>query len=220
MDPAAQAARATPLRRLSLAEFRHSFGLVDTSRALASYTNPTDTNVVLTLLCQARPRRVLEVGTALGHMTANLSEWTAGDAVIFTLGTVADAQPGTGPQASETPSRAAFGRCAGHFGKADKVLFITADSLTYGFARLGQLDFAFIDGAHDFAHVLADTRNVYQALRPGGCLVWHDVGSSVPWVEVDKALAHAGLPEPIWHVAGTGVAFLHKQTEQSPTPPR
>jgi glycosyltransferase involved in cell wall biosynthesis len=147
-------------------------------------------------------------------MTANLAEWSPDDAVVFTLGTVADLHPASGPQAPENPPRAEFGRFAGHFGKADKVYFITADSLGYDFGRLGELDFVFIDGAHDLEHVLADTRNAYRQLRPGGCLVWHHAGSSVPWVQVDQALARAGLPEPIYHIAGSGVAFLHKQASQ------
>ncbi len=201
------------LRLIPVEEFRRRFGLMDTTRALCAYTPPEDTHVVLTLLAHARPRRVLEVGTAFGHMTANLAEWSPEDALVYTLGTVADAQAPSGPQGVETTDRASFGRLAGHFGSAEKVLFVTADSLEYDFARLGELDFVFIDGAHDLAHVLSDTRNAYRALRPGGWLVWHDAGSAVPWVEVDAALIQAGLPEPIWRVAGTHVAFLHKSTE-------
>src|SRR5262249_4835861 len=46
------------------------FGSPDTSRALCGFTGPKDTHAVLALLSHCRPRRVLEVGTALGHMTA------------------------------------------------------------------------------------------------------------------------------------------------------
>jgi glycosyltransferase involved in cell wall biosynthesis/Flp pilus assembly protein TadD len=200
------------LRVISHEEFRRRFGGLDTARALCSWTNPADTNVVLTLLAQARPRRVLEVGTALGHMTANLAEW-APNAAVYSVGTVAEEQPGSGPQAPETPPRAAFGRLAGRFGGGGRIRLVAADSLDFDFTSLGELDFAFIDGAHDLPHVLSDTRNAYRALRPGGFLVWHDVGSTVPWVEVDAALARAGLPEVIEHVAGAGVAFLRKSPE-------
>jgi glycosyltransferase involved in cell wall biosynthesis/tetratricopeptide (TPR) repeat protein/predicted O-methyltransferase YrrM len=206
LPPGARAA----VRALPRADFHQRFGNPDTARAVHAFTPPQDTHVVLTLLAQARPRRILEVGTAAGHMTANLTEWSPPDAVIFSLGTVADLHPASGPQAPENPPRAAFGRYAGQFGRADKVFFVTADSLGYDFSRLGPLDFAFLDGARDLQHVLSDTRNAYRQLVPGGCLVWHDVGSTTPWVEVDAALAQAGLPEPIYHVEGTGVAFLHK----------
>src|SRR5207237_4678421 len=114
---------------------------------------------------------------------------------------------------------------ANQFGKAHKVYFITADSLTYEFQRLAPLDFAFIDGAHDLQHVLSDSLKVYQALRPGGYMAWHDFGSPTPWVEVRQALEQLPFTEAIYHVAGTEVAFLRKQmpvplvverTEQKP----
>ena len=98
-----------------------------------------------------------------------------------------------GEQQVEVPRPARAGRFAGHFGKAHKVFFITADSMTYDFGRLAPLDFAFIDGGHDFAHVLNDSRKAYDALAPGGWLVWHDFDSPVPWVKVREAVEAAGV---------------------------
>ena len=54
-------------------------------RGVCGYTRETDTRAVLTLVCHARPRRVLEVGTVLGHVTATLTRWTSDDARVFTL---------------------------------------------------------------------------------------------------------------------------------------
>ena len=102
-------------------------------------------------------------------------------------------------------------RFANEFVSAHESYFITADSMTYDFGRLAPLDFVFIDGAHDLVHVRSDTQKVYQALRPGGCMVWHDFDSTVRWVEVNKGIEQAGLPETVCHVVGTQVAFLFKQ---------
>src|SRR5262249_6251718 len=148
------------------------------------FTPREDTHVVLTLLAHTQARRILEIGTAEGHMTANLTEWSAEDATIFTLGITDDMTGASRPeQHYEAPPRQVLGRLCGHFGKGDKVFQVTADSLHYDFTRLAPLDFAFIDGAHDLEHVLSDTRKVHEALRPGGCMVWHDFGSATPWVE-------------------------------------
>src|SRR5260370_41453276 len=76
--------------------------------------------------------------------------------------------------------------------------------------RLAPRAFAFINGAHDLAHVLSDSLKVYQALRPGGYMVWHDFGSPTPWAQVRQALEQTAFAEPIYHVAGTEVAFLRK----------
>ena len=118
---------------------------------------------MLTLLCHARPRRVLEIGTALGHMTANLTRWTDEEARVFTIDLVRGmprAAPGAAEQQVEVPGHAEWGRFADHFGTAHKAFFITADSMTYDFGRIAPLDFAFIDGGHDLEHVLNDSRKV------------------------------------------------------------
>ena len=90
------------------------------------------------------------------------------------------------------------------------MFFITADTMTYDFGRLAPLDFVFIDGGHDFEHVLNDSRKAYDVLAPGGWLVWHDFDSPVPWVKVREAIEASGFAEPVVHVEGTEVAFLRK----------
>ena len=77
------------------------------------YTRENDTRVVLTLLVHARPRRVLEIGTGLGHMAANLTRWTPADARVFTIELVrgmARAAPGAVEQEVEMPGHADWGR--------------------------------------------------------------------------------------------------------------
>ncbi|CAN0268532.1 unnamed protein product, partial [Phaeothamnion confervicola] len=169
---------------------------------------PADTHAVVALLLHARPRRVLEIGTAAGHMTANLTAFTPPDATVFSLGIVAEDGPrsGTPHQTYEVPTRAQFARHLNHFGTAHKALLVTADSRAYDFARLAPLDFVFVDGGHDRATATADSRAAYQALRPGGLLVWHDVPSPTPWVEVEAAIAAIAFPETVTRVTGTQVA--------------
>ena len=191
---------------------RRSLRLSGRLPRLCGYTRAADTHAVLTLLAHAQPRRVLEVGTALGHMTANLTEWTPDDAHVFSLGIVRGmVARGAAEQDNEAPSRAELGRLADHFGKAHKAYFIIADSMTYDFGRLAPLDFVFIDGGHDLEHALNDTRRAYEAIKPGGWLVWHDFNSPVAWVKVREAIERLGLPDPVIHVGGTEVAFLRKQ---------
>jgi predicted O-methyltransferase YrrM len=71
---------------ISQVEFAERFGCPDVRGALCGYTRELDTRLVLTLLVQANPRRVLEIGTAFGHMTANLCRWSGEDARVFTIG--------------------------------------------------------------------------------------------------------------------------------------
>jgi tetratricopeptide (TPR) repeat protein len=223
--PAAIPTTAAPVPRtrvLSLppAEFAARFGTPDTSRALSGFTPTRDTHAVLALVAHLRPRRVLEIGTAAGHMTANLCTWTPPNALVFSLGVVREDRPASGAaeQGGEVPARADFARHANHFGTAHKALFITADSRTYDFARLAPLDFVFIDGGHDLETVRSDSRGACAALRPGGCLVWHDFDSRVAWVKVREAVESLAFAEPVYHVAGTEVAFLVKGERVAPAP--
>ncbi|MCE9562617.1 MAG: glycosyltransferase, partial [Planctomycetes bacterium] len=197
---------------LSRDEFTTRFGTIDASRALSGFTPPQDTVAVLTLVTRERPRRVLEIGTALGQMTANLTAFTPPDATVFSLGIVGEGPPpaSTNSQEYEIPRRDQFARFLNHFGTGYKAQLITADSRAFDFSRLGMLDFVFVDGGHEAATVRSDSLNSYQSLRSGGCLVWHDLPSPVTWVEVEKAVSELGLPEPVYQVAGTGVAFLFK----------
>ncbi|OWK35319.1 glycosyltransferase [Fimbriiglobus ruber] len=207
---------ATPTPRvvnLSPDEFAKRFGTPDTAAALSGFTPPADTRAVLTLVAHVRPLRVLEIGTAAGHMTANLTAWTPPDAVIFSLGVVSDGPPPGGAkdgQAPEIPPRAAFARHADHFRTGHKARLIVADSRTFEFDRLAPLDLVFVDGGHDFPTARSDSLEAYNALRPGGCLIWHDWGSRTAWVKVREAVASLGFPEPVYHPAGTEVAFLFK----------
>ena len=219
-DPDPQAAPSAPpaptsasharVVALAPAEFAGRFGSPDTSMALCGFTPVRDTHIVLALVNHLKPRRVLEVGTAAGHMTANLTAWTPPDAVVYSLGIVTGGSSGEAEQQYEVPARAQFARHADHFGTAAKALLVTADSREYDFTRQAPLDFAFIDGGHDVATVRSDSLGAYAALRSGGCLAWHDWGSRTAWVKVQEAVESLGFPEPIYHAAGTEVAFLFK----------
>ncbi len=141
----------TAILTMSHPEFAGRFGSAAFAEAVCGYTREADTHAVLTILAHARPRRVLEIGTALGHMTANLTRWTLDDTQIFSLGIVQAIErsaPGAVEQQVDQPTRGQFAQFANHFGKAWKVLFIQADSMLYDFGRLAPFDFAFIDGGN------------------------------------------------------------------------
>jgi glycosyltransferase involved in cell wall biosynthesis/tetratricopeptide (TPR) repeat protein len=195
------------------------FGSLDSPMAISGFTPPQDTQAVLLLLAATRPRRILEIGTAAGHMTANFTAHSVPDAVIYSIGLIAQhgIRSGTAEQAYEMPPRDQFAKFLDHFGTAKKAMLITADSRNYDFNRLAPLDFAFIDGGRDYDTVRSDSLGAYAALRAGGCLVWRDLPSSTPWVEVEKAVARLCFREPVYRIAGTQVAFLLKGEDLSAT---
>jgi predicted O-methyltransferase YrrM len=112
--PAVPSAR---IPTLSQAEFDARFDAPGLNGTRCGCTHKVDTRTVIVLLAHARPWRVLEVGKALGHLTANLTRLTADDAEIYTI----NIQPGmsktalgAAAQQVEIPGRTDWGRFAGH----------------------------------------------------------------------------------------------------------
>src|SRR5271166_3133357 len=106
VSPFASISLPTRIVSMTRTEFAERFGCPNVRCALCGYTREDDTRAGLTLLVHANPRRVLEVGTGLGHMTANLTRWTGDDARVFTIDLVrgmSRAAPGAGEQQGEVP---------------------------------------------------------------------------------------------------------------------
>ncbi|MBP3957826.1 glycosyltransferase [Gemmata sp. G18] len=183
-------------------QFVARFGSPDTAGARPGSAAPLDTHAVLALALHVRARRVLEIGPAPGSMVDNLTAFTAPDAVVYTLATA--------PHPADAVRRDPAPESADPSGTAHKAQFLTADPRHFDFARLGTLDLVLLDGARDRAAGGAGARGAYPALRPGGCLVLHEPPGPAPQSDVEQGLAALGLPEPVYRVAGTRVAFLMK----------
>lgn len=172
-----------------------------------TYTPAIDNNILYALIKRYNCSRLLEIGTAFGDTTANLTEWTSPDAVIYSIGSIADLHiPHQHGQVNENPVRGSFAIYANRFSKVEKVFFITGNSTTFNFERLGPLDFAFIDGGHDFATASSDSTNVYNSLVPGGVMAWHDFYGFA----VRECIQSLPYEEKVIAVKGTSVAYTVK----------
>jgi predicted O-methyltransferase YrrM len=79
---------------------------------------------------------------------------------------------------------------------------VWGSSLEYDFAQHAPLDAFFIDGEHDYAHVLHETR---QAVASAAWLiVWHDCDIDVVWGAVIDALP---MDYKLYRVAGTRIGY-------------
>lgn len=86
-----------------------------------------------------------------------------------------------------------------HFLKQDSALFDEAP-----FA--GQMDFVFVDGAHNADYVRNDSEKAWRMLRPGGIAAWHDCRVADPAV-VRYLLQSSFNPQ---RIASTSLAFAVK----------
>jgi predicted O-methyltransferase YrrM len=200
------------IQEIQLEEFNERFGPASVVGGLdGPYTPLRDFRILAGLLVRYDCKRILEIGTALGHTTANLTQFSRDDALIYTMGNSQEIQVDLArEQHGEIPSADRFGQHANHFGKIHKVFFIQADSTIYDFNRLGPLDFVFIDGGHHYEAVSSDSVKSYRACRPGGVITWHDFYARGSWVRVWEAVEDLPLSETAYCVAGTQVGFCIK----------
>jgi predicted O-methyltransferase YrrM len=135
----------------------------------------------------AKPRRILEIGTASGQGTALMAA-QAPEAAIDTLD-LGNEAPSLGQQRGQPPWQdlSTVGAAYREAGYEDRVTQHFGDSARFDYAPLhGEVDLAFIDGGHTYEYVKEDSANVLRCMRPGGVIVWDDCDYRSPGVS--KAL--------------------------------
>lgn len=89
----------------------------------------------------------------------------------------------------------------------ERVTFLKQDSAAFDpRPYAGQMDFVFVDGAHNAEYVRNDSEKAWTMVRPGGIVAWHDCRVADP--EVIRYLAKS--PFAPTRVMGTSLAFAIK----------
>jgi len=162
------------------------------------YLNPADTDALLGLVKSVRPRVMIEFGCNYGRTAAVLLKQVPTLETYIGIDVPFAHRPALGCQQSEVPLYPGE-----HAANDPRFSVLLRDSRTLTKADLEPCDAVFIDGDHSEAAVLHDSRLARELVRPGGIIVWHDVGNRA--VEVDRALDQ--LAWPITPVANTWIAF-------------
>jgi hypothetical protein len=89
----------------------------------------------------------------------------------------------------------------------DRVTFLREDSAKFEeLPYAGQIDFVFVDGAHNTEYVRNDTEKGWRMLRSGGIIAWHDCVVNDP--DVVRFLLNS--PYQPTRILGTSLAFAVK----------
>ena len=143
--------------------------------------------VLLSLLRDAAPKMVFEIGTYFGSTTKAMA-LNVPDAHVHTL----DLPPGFNPEGASNggipmddfhlirqrrvgyafTSDPAINNVTQHFG----------DSAVWDYSPVQGAAFVFIDGSHTYEYVKADTANCLAVCAPKARIVWHDVEEGHPGV--------------------------------------
>ena len=137
--------------------------------------NPVEIEQLFEEICQLRPERVLEIGTAQG---GTLYLWTQAASANATL--VSVDLPGGDFGGAYTPCRTKLYQA---FARPEQTIYLELadshqpDSLAKVKELFGnqQIDFAFIDGDHTYEGVKADFNEYGPLVKPGGIIAFHDI---------------------------------------------
>lgn len=143
-------------------------------------------------VCAARPRCVIEIGTALGGTLYLWTQAAADDALVISID-LPGGPFGGGYPACREPFYRAFARVA------QTLALIRADAhAPETWAEVDRrlagrpVDFLFIDADHTYTGVLADVRLYGPRVRPGGLIAFHDIRPNPrdPRIEVHRLWEH------------------------------
>lgn len=91
--------------------------------------------------------------------------------------------------------------------EAEHITQLWGDSATYDFAPYrGSMGFIYVDGAHTYDYVKADSRNAFAMLSDKGIIAWDDYTVSPGVYQHLIELANT-LPHPVFHLLGTRLAL-------------
>ena len=165
---------------------------------------------LILLLKRTPARSVFEFGTYRGVSITQLALNLPADSRIFTLDlpdeptatrfAIADAQ-----DAVIAAQKGKGALVPAHL--RSRIQFLRQDSAAFDESRYaGQMDFVFVDGAHNYDYVRNDSEKGWRMLRPGGIIAWHDCRAQDP--DVVRYLIEG--PCRATRVSGTTLAFAVK----------
>ena len=156
-------------------------------KSIKPIQTPSEVEQLYLAVCELRPQRVLEVGTARGGTLYLWTQAARDNATVISVDLPAGHSRGGYPE-WRTPLYQAFAR------PQQKLHLLRADSHapeTVGQVRqilAGQpLDLLFIDGDHTYESVRTDYVQYGSLVRPGGLIAFHDIRPSPdPNIQVER----------------------------------
>jgi predicted O-methyltransferase YrrM len=150
--------------------------------------NPMEIEELYRIVCELKPERVLEIGTARGGSLYLWTQSAASDATIVSVD-LPEGQFGGAYPACRLPFYQAFKR------QNQKLYLLRKDShqtntVEEVICLFNQkpIDFVFIDGDHTYEGVKSDFLNYGPLVRPGGIIGFHDIlpRPDLPAIQVDR----------------------------------
>ncbi|MFQ5929047.1 MAG: class I SAM-dependent methyltransferase [Acidobacteriota bacterium] len=157
-------------------------------KSIKPIQTPSEIEQLYLAVCDLRPQRVLEVGTARGGTLYLWTQAATDDATVISVDLPAGHYSGSGYPECRRPLYQAFARSQQkmHLLRADSHAPETLEQVRQILG--GQpVDLLFIDGDHTYEGVKTDYIHYGPLVRPGGLIAFHDICRSPdPDTQVDR----------------------------------
>jgi hypothetical protein len=217
---------APAIPEISFNEATAGSGPVEILEAMVAAGNasPLELIAMAKLVRKHQPHKILEIGTFDGRTTLNLAANAPDDAKVYTLDLPREQMDEAALTLLETDrthvDKDASGLRFHGTAHGEKITQLFGDSATFDFGPYaGQIDFMFVDGAHSYEYVIADTKTALKLTSGRNAVIlWHDYGGVYDFAGVDdvtRALneLYATMPElkGCRRIEGTTIAILVRQ---------
>ena len=155
---------------------------------------PLDELAYLAILTKAAsPKQIFEIGTFRGRTALNFARNTSDECVIYTLDLSAEDHEkmmvGTNAADKSIIQQSFTGVDYRNKDVSHKIKQLYGNSMEFDFRPYhGKMDIVFVDGAHDYEVVAADTQNALKMVKPGGQILWHDFANYGDYNDVVRAV--------------------------------
>jgi predicted O-methyltransferase YrrM len=177
---------------------------------------PLDELAYLALLTRAiKPKNIFEIGTFRGRTALNFALNSPEDCTIWTLDL-----PQTERDAFVDECHAADSKIVGasitgedYKGKdcEHKIKQLFGNSVNFDFSPFfGKMDLVFVDGAHHYPVVKADTANALKMIHQNGAIVWHDFANYGDYNDVTRAVLDMIRGEEVIQVSNSQLAVYRR----------
>jgi hypothetical protein len=136
-----------------------------------------DTESIATVMCNAKPKVALEIGTADGLGTLLLAK-NSPSSQIYTVNIPPEEIKQGGKLVTYAPDRNEIGSAFKKTSYSKNIHQIYANTAFWE-PNIGTIDFAIIDGCHDTKFVYNDTKKILKHAQKGTFILWHDFNPSL-----------------------------------------
>ncbi|MGE5406732.1 MAG: glycosyltransferase [Methanosarcina sp.] len=177
---------------------------------------------VLTTVAANVKGKCFDIGTSFGASAYKLATNVPDSGVVYTVNILPEQfTADTGKLITHMISKEEIGA---FFRERNikNIVQLYANTITWQIPdELNDLDIVFVDGGHDAFTVYSDTKNIYDRVKEGGFILWHDFNPMLrnvhPWINevmngIERFLKELNITDEVLYLKDSWIGILRKKS--------